>query len=60
MKVSAIIMFVLVSINLVRLIYSGGYNGGKVYVESNIYTIIMTSILVIILGYVSYKLKWEE
>ena len=56
-KISTIIMFIIVGINLVKLIFFDGYEGGKVYVESNTYTIIMMSALVIILGYFSFKLK---
>ena len=57
-KITAIIFFVIMSINLTNLILNGGYSGGKVYVESDTYRIVGTLIIVIILGYLSVKLKW--
>ena len=56
-KTGAIIMFVIVSANLVKLIFHDGYSGGKVYVESNTYTIIMMLILIGVLGYFTFKSK---
>ena len=57
-KITAIVFFIIMSINLANLILNGGYSGGKVYVESDTYRIVGTLVIVIILGYLSVKLKW--
>ena len=56
-KISAIVMLVIVSLNLVKLVFFDGYVGGKVYVESNVYTIIMMLIFAIMLWFYALKFK---
>jgi len=60
MKVGVVFFLILSIINLTQLLLGNPFNGGKVTVPSSTYTIIMQSILVLILGYLSVKLKWEE
>ncbi len=59
MKFGAIFFFLLSCYNLIQLLSGNSFNGGKVIVETSTQSIVMQSILVIILGYLSLKLKWE-
>jgi len=59
MKFGAIFFFLLSCYNLIHLLSGNSFNGGKVIVETSTQSIVMQSILVIILGYLSLKLKWE-
>ena len=59
MKIGVIFFFLLSCINLIQLLYSGSFMGAKVEVNINTQAVIMQSILVLILGYLSIKLKWD-
>ena len=59
MRIGAIFFFILSSYHLIQLIMGNSYSGAKVIVDSNTQTIIMQTMLVLLLGYLSIKLKWD-
>ena len=59
MRIGVIFFFVLSCVNLIQLLYTGPFWGAKVEVNINTQAIVMQSILVLILGYLSFKLKWD-
>lgn len=59
MKIGIIIMFFVTLIELIALLFGKSVLAGKVYIDPSPFSIVMMIIVLVILGYLAIKLKWE-
>lgn len=60
MKSGLLFLLIISTINLLKLIYYGGFDGGKIHVTSNTQSIVFQIILIIFLFVMYIRLPWKS